>query len=318
MDELYIDENSIPGNRPKENKNSLLDVMTAISRSLAKTQINWTPEEKKLFIMCLTKIRWSESGNSNVIELDKDEIIDALRLKMDSTDRSQYLRMAFRKLARDSEVHWTDPNDRKRWRDDFLILERKSTRGKIIVTINAKFMPHLENLVKNTPYLTIWSSDVYGFRSKFSFSLFEELRLHYDTRILTNYRTYTTKQLKEIFGLGKNDYMRPPERGGFNRTAFERSVIDVAVEEINRTQMMQILPNGTNRKGDILYYKKIKKNGFITGYEFRFFLRTKTMPNIVQDDASNDHIDEKNAEEKKSNEKSYSTADEMFRDLGIE
>lgn len=281
--ELYFDEKSLPGNRPRETKNSLVDEMTAVSRSLAKTQIKWSPEEKKLFIMCLTQINWSEGGNSNVIELDKEEITDALGLKLDSSGRSKYLREAFRKLARDSEVHWTDPNDAEIWSDDFLILGRRSTRGKIFVTINPVFMPHLENLVKNTPYLTIWSTDVYGFKSRFSFALFEELRLHYDTRYITNYRTYSTKQLKEIFGLGRDDYMRPKDKGGFDRANFEKRALDVAIEEINRTKMMQILPNGSNSKGNMVFYKKHKKNGYVTGYEFKYFVKTKMMPNIVQD-----------------------------------
>ena len=282
--ELYFDENSLPGNRTIEAKNSVVDEMTAVSRSLAKTQINWSPEEKKLFIMCLTQINRAKGGNSNVIELDKREIIEALGLELSSSDRSKYLREAFRKLARDSEVHWTDPNDQEIWSDDFLILGRRSTRGKMYVTINPVFMPHLENLIKNTPYLTIWSTDVYGFKSRFSFALFEELRLHFDARYTTNYRTYSTKQLKEIFGIGKDDYMRPKERGGFNRTQFEHDVIDVAVKEINRTQMMQILPNGTNSKGKLLFYKKTKKNGFVTGYEFKYFLKTRIMPNEIHED----------------------------------
>ena len=282
--ELYFDENSLPGNRTIEAKNSVVDEMTAVSRSLAKTQINWSPEEKKLFIMCLTQINWAKGGNSNVIELDKREIIEALGIQIDAHLQSHYLREAFRKLARDSEVHWTDPNDKEIWSDDFLILGRRSTRGKIFVTVNPVFMPHLENLVKNTPYLTIWSTDVYGFKSRFSFALFEELRLRYDARYTTNYRTYSTKQLKDLFGLGKDDYMRPKEKGGFNRNLFEKRVLDVAVSEINRTQMMQILPNGTNSKGKPLCYKKAKKNGFVTGYEFKYFLKTRIMPNEIHED----------------------------------
>lgn len=282
--ELYFDENSLPGNRPIEAKNSVVDEMTAVSRSLAKTQINWSPEEKKLFIMCLTQINWAKGGNSNVIELDKREIIEALGIQIDAHLQSHYLREAFRKLARDSEVHWTDPNDQEIWSDDFLILGRRSTRGKMYVTINPVFMPHLENLIKNTPYLTIWSTDVYGFKSRFSFALFEELRLRYDARYTTNYRTYSTKQLKDLFGLGKDDYMRPKEKGGFNRNLFEKRVLDVAVSEINRTQMMQILPNGTNSKGKPLFYKKTKKNGFVTGYEFKYFLKTRIMPNEIHED----------------------------------
>lgn len=282
--ELYFDENSLPGNLPIEAKNSVVDEMTAVSRSLAKTQINWSPEEKKLFIMCLTQINWAKGGNSNVIELDKREIIEALGIQIDAHLQSHYLREAFRKLARDSEVHWTDPNDQEIWSDDFLILGRRSTRGKMYVTINPVFMPHLENLIKNTPYLTIWSTDVYGFKSRFSFALFEELRLHYDARYTTNYRTYSTKQLKDLFGLGKDDYMRPKEKGGFNRNLFEKRVLDVAVSEINRTQMMHILPNGTNSKGKPLFYKKTKKNGFVTGYEFKYFLKTRIMPNEIHED----------------------------------
>lgn len=275
--ELYLNPKGEHGTRPEAPKNALVDEVTAVSRSLAKTQIGWSPEEKKLFVMCLTQIRWAEGGNSNIVELDKREIVECLALDLDSRHWSRYLREAFQKLARDSMVHWTDPVDKELWEDAFLITGMRSTRGKIKVTINPQFMPHLENLVKNTPYLTIWSTDVYGFKSRFSFALFEELRLHYDNRFINNYRTYSTQQLKELFGLSKDDYMRPKEKGGFDRSNFEKRVLDVAISEINRTKMMAILPNGTNRKG-MVFYKKVKKNGYVTGYEFRYLVRTSTTP----------------------------------------
>lgn len=266
---------ALPMERPKEPKNSLFDEVTAISRSLAKTQINWNVEEKKLFMAILTHIRWTESGNSTVIELNKRELVKALRLEIDSSDQSRYLREAFRKLARDSEVHWTDPEDKQLWRDDFLILSRWSSRGSIFVQINDRFMPHLENLIRNTPFLTFWSSDVYGFKSRFSFLLYEELRLHYDNQHLTNYRQYSTQELKRIFQLSKTDYMRSKEQGGFNRTGFERQVLNVAIDEINKTRTMQIIANGISKKGNMLFYKKIKKDGLIVAYEFRYIVKTK-------------------------------------------
>lgn len=285
--DLYYNPKAEYGTRIKA-KNSMMDEMTAISRSLMQTQIDWSPEDKKLFVMCLTKIKWSESGNSNVVVLDKKEIIESLSLNIGADQRSKYVRNAFKRLMAGSMVHWTDPKDKERWTESYLITEVTSKRGVIEVTINKKYMPHLEDLAKGvSSYITMWSSDIYSFRSRFSFALFEELRLHYDSRKHNNYRRYTTRQLKELFGLDKEDYMRSKEMGGFNRSAFERRVLDVAVQEINRTKMMSILPiltgsleEPTSKRGDtgVKLYRKIKENGRVKWYEFRYCVKTETEP----------------------------------------
>lgn len=260
----------------KQEKNALKNQLVAVSRSLAKSRINWTVEEKKLFVMCLTQIKWSKKENNNVVSLSKKDIVDSLGLDLDSSHRSIYLRRAFRKLAIDSEVHWTDPNDSRVWRDDFLIIGRRSNRNEIIVEFNPYFMPHLENLVKNTPYLTIWSSDVYGFKSRFSFALFEDLRLHWDDRFDWNYRDFTTNQLKEIFGLGKNDYIR--KDGYFDRRHFEIFTLDRAIDEINKSEMMMIHIQGFNKSNEPIFYKKIKKGGCVYKYQIQYKCMVHTTP----------------------------------------
>lgn len=282
---LWYAEESEAGNRgidEKKKTNSLKDDLVAMSRALAKTQINWSLEERKLFFMCLTKIRWNKAGNNNVVELDKKEIVDALNLKLDSNVRGYYLREAFRKLALHSEVSWTDPKDKEVWEDGFLITGRRSTKGKIYVTINPYFMPHLENLVSRTSFLTYWTTDVYGFKSKFAMLLFEELRMRYDTRYLTNVRSYTTKQLKDIFGLAKEDYVR--KNGSFDRSNFEKYTLDKAIEEINQTQMMSIICIGKKKNGQDCFYEKVKKNGFVAGYKLRYVVRPRQMQDIEPDD----------------------------------
>lgn len=267
---------SEPLERPKEPKNSLVDEVTAVSRSLARTQIAWSLEQKKLFTCILAKIKWTESNNSAVVELNKGEVVEALGLALDSTDRSRRLRASFQKLARDSMVHWTDPQDADEWQDAFLITGIRSTRGTIRVSLNELFMPHLQDLVRRTPFLTFWSSDIYGFTSRFAILLYEDLRLHYDNRHLSNFRQYSTQELKQVFQLGKNDYMRSKSQGGFNRTGFERQVLDVAVAEINKTRVVSILPNGgADKNGKIKFYRKIKKDGLIVAYELRFICRTQ-------------------------------------------
>lgn len=272
--ELYHDEYEVI-TKP-ETQNSLQNQIVAISKSLARNQINWTLEQRKLFYMCLTKVAWSKDSNNPEITLDKKEIIEVLGLQLDSKHRSQYLRSAFKKLKANSGVHWTDPNDSEIWEDGALIRRVRSTRGEIVVLFDDYYMPLLQNLAQS--YVTFLTDDVYGFKSTFSYVLFHDLRLNCDTR-KTNWRDYTTKQLKELFGLSKDDYMR--KDGTFDRSNFEKYVLDTAIEEINKTKMIHIQPfMGMVATKDKPYklYEKIKKHGLVVGYRLKYDVRVKTTP----------------------------------------
>lgn len=293
---LYPEENQIVGFKLKKPENSLQNRMVAMAKSLAKAQIKWTANQKKLFIMVLTKIDWSKSGNSNVVELDKNEIIDALKLNINASDKSIYLRNEFRKLATNSFVSWTSKEDRDIWEDGFLFVKWGSSRNKMNITINQDYMPLLENLVGTYQFLTMWSNDMYSFKSKFSFALFEELRMNYDNRYFTNERDYTTKQLKELFGLTKDDYMNGSS-GKFDRFNFEKYTLNVAMEEINAGEMMKIIN-----------VEKIKKNGRVIAYRIRYTVKTRTTPTQAQLNAqAEDELLER--EELEGQEKFTTTAD---------
>lgn len=261
---------------PTGSQNSLDNQLVAVSRSLARTLTNWSPTQKKLFVMCLTKIKWSRTYNLNEIELKKSEIMEKLGSKIDSDHTSTYLRDLFSDLTRKSEIRWTDPRDKNIWSDGNLIINRRSTRNYIYVTFNPYFMPHLENLCGEKSFITAWSNDIYKFNSRFSFALFENLRLYYDSTKFPNERDYTTKQLKELFNLSKEDYVR--KNGKFDRAAFEKNTLNVALKEINDGEMLKILK----------IYKIYAPNRQVTHYRIRYMCNTKL---ISKDEYDSEFID---------------------------
>lgn len=68
---------------------------------------------------------------------------------------------------------------------------------------------------------------------------------------------FTTKELKTLFGLSKEDYM---SGGRFDRYNFERKTINLAIKDIN--DKSKCIQN--------LRYEKRKKNGRVQGYVFFF------------------------------------------------
>lgn len=71
--------------------------------------------------------------------------------------------------------------------------------------------------------------------------------------VANNNRYITTKDLKIMLGLTKDDYMQGEK---FNRTSFEKNTINKAINEINK------------KSNFIVTYKKNKKNNIVENYAF--------------------------------------------------
>lgn len=279
---LYFSENfEVITTNNTELMNSLENQMVAMGKALVRAKKNLSETEYKLLIMSLTKINWSKTEHVNEVELDKKEIAEVLGIAQDK-NLSIKLRKMFFNLSAHSQICF-DKSDGE-WEDGVLIINRRSTKGSIIVRFNDYYMPLLSNLLKDKDFVTIWANDIYKFESTYAYMLFEELRLHCDTS-RTNWRTYTTKQLKELFGIpqtGKGSYMHYDAQKGkdvFDRSNFEKKVLDTAINEINKGQMVNILPiigSAEIKKGKC--YEKIKKNGFVEGYRFKYVVKTNTKP----------------------------------------
>lgn len=268
---MYYDDYEQLRSDEKEEKNSLENKLVAISNSLAKSQIEWTITEKKLFVMVLTKLVWKDTINEKEIELDKKEIMEVLGTPTAEKNTSLWLRKQFKSMVRKSMISWTDPNDSEIYEDGMLFTLARSTRGKMYVTINEVYKPHLEMLINN--YTFFLADDVYGFKSSFAYDLFKVLNMLYDKRTWKNKRDFSTKQLKELFGLSKDDYMRPKEKGGFDRYNFEKYCVKRAVDEINNGEMVQIWNWG-----------KTKKGGHVMGYFFEYSVKTKRERPVTDND----------------------------------
>ena len=82
---------------------------------------------------------------------------------------------------------------------------------------------------------------------------------------------YSTRQLKDMFGLSKESYMN--RDGFFNRADFERYTINKAIKELN--EKCRCINN--------LKYEKVKKNGRVQYYKFSF---DYTDPQTVADNSN--------------------------------
>lgn len=226
--------------------NDLHNQIIAMDNVLAMKSTRFTVEEQRLFYITLASIKPKQK--SNIIEIDKKAVLDMLGFK----SQAQYsrLRGMFKKLAHAS---WIEFGDNEIFDDGFLFYKCKSTKRKIYIYVDVEYIPLLIELQPG--FTRLLSDDAISFNSKFSMILYQQLmRLNNKG----NYGVgFTTKELKMIFGLSKDDYVT---KGHFDRGVFERRTINVAIKDIN--EKSKCIQN--------LRYEKRKRNGRIQGYVFYF------------------------------------------------
>lgn len=276
---MYLDDNYEILSRP-ELTNSLKNQMVAMGKALVCAKKTMSLEERKLLVMTLTKIKWNSGQNNLDIEIAKDEIQEAMEWS------NVTLKCELRPMAKRLATHsWIEFGDSVIWEDGFLVTNARSTRNTVIITLNEKYRALLEELTKDKDFITIWANDVYKFNSIYAYLLYEDLRLHSDTRH-TNWRTYSTKQLKELFGIpktGKGSYMHKDVNGKlvFDRTNFEKKVLWVALKELSTSEMIDIKyfhECEASEKKPYAIYAKIKKNGYVAGYQFKYDILSRQKP----------------------------------------
>ena len=226
--------------------NDLHNQIIAMDSELAKQATNFTIEEQRLFYITLASIKPNQK--SSIIEIDKKAVLDMLGFN--SQNQYSRLRPMFTKMIKKSLIL---SGDDEVWNDGFLFYKCRTTKKKIYIYVDDEYIPLL---IKLQPGFTrLLSDDAIKFKSKFSMILYQQLMR------LNNKGDYgvgfTTKELKMIFGLSKDDYVT---KGHFDRSAFERRTINVAVKDIN--EKSKCIQN--------LRYEKRKKNGRVQGYVFFF------------------------------------------------
>ena len=226
--------------------NDLHNQIIAMDNELAKQATNFTIEEQRLFYITLASIKPNQK--SSIIEIDKKAVLDMLGFN--SQNQYSRLRPMFTKMIKKSLIL---SGDDEIWNDGFLFYKCRTTKKKIYIYVDDEYIPLL---IKLQPGFTrLLSDDAISFNSKFSMILYQQLmRLNNKGDFGVG---FTTKELKTIFGLSKEDYV---SGGRFDRYNFERKTINVAIKDIN--EKSKCIQN--------LRYEKRKRNGRIQGYVFFF------------------------------------------------
>lgn len=255
--------------------NDLHNQIIAMDNELAKQATNFTIEEQRLFYITLASIKPNQK--SSIIEIDKKAVLDMLGFN--SQNQYSRLRPMFTKMIKKSLIL---SGDDEVWNDGFLFYKCRTTKKKIYIYVDDEYIPLL---IKLQPGFTrLLSDDAISFKSKFSMILYQQLMR------LNNKGDYgvgfTTKELKMIFGLSKDDYVT---KGHFDRSAFERRTINVAVKDIN--EKSKCIQN--------LRYEKRKKNGRVQGYVFFFDYTDPNEFRTTYNKSNNDSSSKKVTEEDK-------------------
>ena len=201
----------------------LHDQIIAMDNTLAKKSTKFTVDEQRLFYIVLASIKPTQKNNE--IEISKKAIIDMLGLK--SRDVYSRIRPMFKKLALNS---WIEFGDDEVWEDGFLFPSIRTTKKNVYVEVAKKYIPLLIELAPG--FTRLLSDDAISFKSKFSMLIYQQLmRLNNKGNFGVG---FTTKELKDLFGMSKDDYM---SNGSFDRYNFEKNTINLAVQEINKKSL---------------------------------------------------------------------------------
>ena len=224
----------------------LHEQIIAMDNTLTKKATKFTVDEQRLFYITLASIKPDQKGNE--IEIDKKAMIDMLGFS--SRDVYSRIRPMFKKLAMAS---WIEFGDDEIFDDGFLISAVRTTKRKVYVTIADKYIPLLIELAPG--FTRLLSDDAISFKSKFSMLIYQQLMRWSHKGVYGA----TTKELKTLFGMTKDDYVNA-KTGRFDRYNFEQRTIEVAVQDIN--EKSKCISN--------LRYEKKKKGNRIQGYVFYF------------------------------------------------
>lgn len=239
------------------NKVEIPENVFAVSKIFARARKQMNLPELKAFTYALTNFRYTEECK-NTMMLDKKTVAKIVGVNSDSDHLSQDLKRSIGQLPAHSYVEFED-KDLGFYENGFIINKIRMYENKVWLKFDEDYIKLFTKLENG--YIRMWSGDIFGMKSERSIAFYEDLRLHTDTRDDVCHRGYGIKALKELFGMKKEDYC--DKNGHFQRTHFEKYVINAIVEDLKNCKMINLVvqPDGK-------YYEKVKEHGRVMGYRF--------------------------------------------------
>lgn len=236
---------------------------SVIANDLARQGSQLSIEEEKIAHIIFSSLN-PFGSNPPVVKLSKSDLFELLGYGSQK-DRYKRLKARMKSLVTKSwvDVH-IDGWDHMGFLMTDVVTSHKS--NDVFVHMNPKFLPFVEQLKGN--YTSLKLDAVVSFKSKFSLALYKLLSSFTDGSTGHTVMHISTKELKDVFGLSKDDYV---SNGKFARFIFEEKTIVPAVEEINE----KVRGFGVN-------WKKIKKGGRVIYYQFEWIDQFR-LPSVEPD-----------------------------------
>ena len=238
------------------------DRLFAVSRIFARARKEMSLAEQKTFVYALSELKFTEEPKSNIVYLNKKTLAQIVGVDSDTDHISFDLYRKVKELPRHSYIEIVDED--KGFYDSGLIVTKVTFfKNRVRIKLEEEYLPLFTGL--STNYITMWSGDIFQMSSIRSVQFYEYLRQITDTREEINSVGLGVKALKEMFDIpkdGKGSYMRP-NGGGFNRSEFEKKVIEPLCDDLRNCRMINLVvqPDGK-------LYEKVKRGNRVDGYRF--------------------------------------------------
>lgn len=262
----YDDLNGIEG---QQELFPMPEKMFAVSNVFANAKKQMNVDEYKTFVYALTKVDWTKDV-PDVVLLDKRILAQIVGVNSDSKHLSVDLHEKLQNIASHSQIHISDKDmgiyDDGQFITRITMSSKDEDTGKrknniVRIKFEKEYLSMFGNLQRD--YITMWSSDIFQMKSSRSITFYEHLRAHSDTT-KECHKGFGVKALKELFDIpkeGPGSYVR--SKGGFDRTQFEKRILDPLCEDLRKCKMLQLVPNE-----DGSLYRKVRQGKRILGYEF--------------------------------------------------
>lgn len=218
----------------------------ALSNDFIRLPNRMTLNNLQILGVILSNFDWKGNNDETIrIEVDTKEIINVLSEKSNNTEYylnaiSNFLKSSL--VIRDLSNEYDESTGKPKEGYEFYMMfpYSKTTPTKCMFEVNQRLNKYIQLLKQN--YTVFKIANTSNFTSRFSYVLYTNLCSWNNHRIDRNdplderTRYYTTKQLKEMFDIGEDEYTVKQKNGKtkFNRHVFEKYVIEKAISEINK------------------------------------------------------------------------------------
>ena len=235
--------------------------LIAVSRIFARARKEMSLAEQKTFIYALSFFKFTEKADTNVVYLDKKTLGRITGIKANSDHFSGNLFAQIRELPRHSYIEFKD-EDKKIFDSGAMITRVTMLKNRVRIKFEEEYLKLFTGLTPG--YITMWSSDIFQMQSIRSLQFYEYLRQCTDTRLDVNNIGLGVRAIKELLGIpkdGDGSYMR--DNGSFDRTNFEKYVIQPICEDLKTCKMINLVAQPDGKM-----YEKVKRGRRVLGYRF--------------------------------------------------